>query len=850
MGLCVYGCMSNFLRMRHFSQKNVLQIVKMLRTISYIRIRFYFVHFAYYMGYIDMVLTDAARKHFASIQFRVRKAMAESRSSVPFAYEDEPFFLAYHAISEVWKKRRPQRAIAESLKISRNTVKKWDGLFATYGAVGLLSEVPHVEVDPALERLVLLAKASRPHERANYTLRLADALEIKGASLDLIRQIQRSHGYGHRMDERDLQYWTELQHILESVSRQRAKRATPFHDSRNRAGSFFNFHRDHLQHRIELFKALSQLEKNRQIRSVLQEFGMAPNRFYVLKNRYLAFGVWGLADLIQKGQVGEKISPQLELQIIEERLMDPSLSTAKMIKRLNLKCSRANVQKIYTRWKLSRFKRPIAIRGVISSAVPSRIEKKRTAVEASAKARFPDLIETSGLKVNRAFRQFIKCLTHRKVIISNPGPIIIAPFLDQLGVVEAWHTYGPRSLRSLEITNNVIVNVMRIIAGFPTIHDYTMNADRSVAVASGLTLNPKKTRFYDSLDELRFSHLQHLRNDVSCRAREIGIIEGKEIAVDYHCDPSDSRFPEDKSLSKAPDKNGDMTYAHRPQILWDSMTNTIINIAYCEGKSRAPTALYRFCQENLFKIIDPDVIAEIYADSEYTGEKQLIYLTIRSEADITMCLKQNPKIKRWKEQTIQQGKWQDYQETYRIASMDFILPETGKPFRFIVKQNKQTNETRCFGSTHADYSPTKILNSYHIRWPVETGIKDLIENYFLNRPTGTSPEKVESHYYCIMLARLAIDYFRSLLCIPQWRTPEDWDCVLSTIRTSIFSNQNCELSLHESGDLLITYLDGDSHGIKKRLAKLLNNRKNAGLNRVSWWGNRGVQIQIKDQYAF
>jgi len=49
------------------------------------------------------------------------------------------------------------------------------------------------------------------------------------------------------------------------------------------------------------------------------------------------------------------------------------------------------------------------------------------------------------------------------------------------------------------------------------------------------------------------------------------------------------------------------------------MTNTIINIAYCEGRSRAPSALYRFCEENLFKIIVPDVIAEIYADSEYTG---------------------------------------------------------------------------------------------------------------------------------------------------------------------------------------------------------------------------------------
>jgi hypothetical protein len=164
------------------------------------------------------------------------------------------------------------------------------------------------------------------------------------------------------------------------------------------------------------------------------------------------------------------------------------------------------------------------------------------------------------------------------------------------------------------------------------------------------------------------------------------------------------------------------------------MTNTIINIAYCEGKSRAPSALYRFCERNLFKIIDPDVIKEIYADSEYTGENQLVYLTVRSESDITMCLKQNPKIKRWKEETIQR--------------------------------------------------------------------------------------------------------------------PEDWECVLSTIRTSIFSNQNCELSLDDSGDLLITYLDGDRQGIKKRLAELLTKRKEAGLNRVSWWGNRGVQIQIKDQYAF
>jgi hypothetical protein len=59
---------------------------------------------------------------------------------------------------------------------------------------------------------------------------------------------------------------------------------------------------------------------------------------------------------------------------------------------------------------------------------------------------------------------------------------------------------------------------------------------------------------------------------------------------------------------------------------------------------------------------------------------------------------------------------------------------------------------------------------------------------------------------------------------------------------------DCELTLDDSGDLLLTYLDGDRHGIKKKLAKVFKQRKDAGLNQVSWWGNRGLHIEIKNQY--
>jgi hypothetical protein len=149
-----------------------------------------------------------------------------------------------------------------------------------------------------------------------------------------------------------------------------------------------------------------------------------------------------------------------------------------------------------------------------------------------------------------------------------------------------------------------------------------------------------------------------------------------------------------------------------------------------------------------------------------------------------------------------------------------------------------------------DLSAKKILDRYHIRWTIENGIKDLVENYYLDKPTGDSPEKVEVHYYCVMAARLLIDYFCCVFKEPRWIKAEGWESVLSTIRTSIFSNQNCELSLDESGDLLLTYLDGDPTGIKMHLKMMLEKRSESGLNKVSWWGGRGIKIQIEDRFQF
>lgn len=256
-----------------------------------------------------MVFTDTTYKYFANMPHKIRAAVADSKSDTPFFYQDEPFFEAYEALYKLWVKRISQKEVAQSLNIGRDKLKQWELSFSDYATIGLLPQLPYVKVEPKLEKLVVLIKASRPHESASLALRLAQALEIPGASLELIRQIQRCYGYGQNLDKMDIRYFYMLQHILSSVRYHKKKnKQAPLHDKKRRAETFINFDSDQFQHKVELFKTLSQCPKKRQVRSELRRFGVHPNRFYLLKQRYLQYGVWGLVDLVRctEYQTGRK----------------------------------------------------------------------------------------------------------------------------------------------------------------------------------------------------------------------------------------------------------------------------------------------------------------------------------------------------------------------------------------------------------------------------------------------------------------------------------------------------------------------------------------------------------------
>ena len=91
-----------------------------LRTVSNIQIKDKLSNFAYCIGGTDnVVFTDVTWKYFSVIQYRIRRAVAQAQSPVPFVYEGEAFFTSYNALYDVWVKRKSQRQVAESLTVAQ-----------------------------------------------------------------------------------------------------------------------------------------------------------------------------------------------------------------------------------------------------------------------------------------------------------------------------------------------------------------------------------------------------------------------------------------------------------------------------------------------------------------------------------------------------------------------------------------------------------------------------------------------------------------------------------------------------------------------------------------------------------
>jgi hypothetical protein len=457
-------------------------------------------------------------------------------------------------------------------------------------------------------------------------------------------------------------------------------------------------------------------------------------------------------------------------------------------------------------------------------------------------------------RINRHFEEVCHKMKSRAFHVCDPGPLLLAPFVNDLGVAQAFETYGPARLRGREITNIALLNVFRILAGYRRINHLSDNRDRAAALASGVGMYGSTSRYYENTIEFKFEQIHKLRCDLVARAKELDIIEGLEIGFDFHFKEFYGKHGEEKQIGKGPDKAGDLVPGFRPHIAWDLAANVIITMAYFQGSARAPRILQRFCEQNIFPILAPEAVREIYMDSEYTSEGDFHYLKEArcKNGGLFICLKKNKQVLNFIQPALDAREgWKPYENADESKSIRVKLPKTGLGLTIVILRDITTGDNiRCFGATDERLDSSEILRKYRYRWLIENGIKDLVASYFVDEVYGLDPEKIEFEFYCVMVARLAYEYFLKELGAKYYKTVDGDRYTLQRMRNLLFEKRNCTIEQDTTGDFILTFLDSHNEpDLSRRIVEMYDELSKKGGNKVLWWNQRGIIPRFHNQYA-
>ena len=586
------------------------------------------------------------------------------------------------------------------------------------------------------------------------------------------------------------------------------------------------------------------------IKEVCFRYGISLPTYYRLKEDYNFYGLWAIFPAASPGK--QSISPELKTAILLERLQHPKWSPKTIIKKLDLKISRFAVHRLIKHWGLEDKNRdPVAL--------DEYLLKKPLAVNEDfkpLKSAFHRLAEETLLRtrrINRHFELICNKMKSRAFHICDPGPFLLAPFVNDLGVVQAFETHGPLKLRGKEISNLVLLNVFRIIAGYRRISHLSNNRDHSVALASGIGMYGSTSKYYEDTIDFEFAEIQKLRCDLVARAKELGLIEGLQIGFDFHFKQFYGAYSAEKQIGKGPDKAGNMVPGFRPHIAWDLANNVIINMAYFQGSTRAPRIVKQFCEQNIFPILDPLAVKELYIDSEYTKENDfLFYKEIAfKNGDIYICLRKNKQILKLITPALNSNDgWEIYDQNDELKSIQVKLPNTGLAMKIVILREKESSKkVRCFGTTRVNLPSKDILRKYRFRWLIGNGIKDLVSSYFLDEIFGLDPIKVELEFYCVMVARLAYEYFLKELGGEYYNDVNGNKISLNKMRHLLFDKRVCTIEQDHQKNLVLTILDWQKKGtIENEVSNMLLSLKEKEKNKVLWWNNRSVLLYAKNQY--
>ncbi|GAJ05259.1 unnamed protein product, partial [marine sediment metagenome] len=122
-------------------------------------------------------------------------------------------------------------------------------------------------------------------------------------------------------------------------------------------------------------------------------------------------------------------------------------------------------------------------------------------------------------------------------------------------------------------------------------------------------------------------------------------------------------------------------------------------------------------------------------------------------------------------------------------------------------------------------------------------------SYFVDEIFGKDPEKIEFELYCVMVARIAYEYFLKELGGSFLNKQDGNKYTLNSMRNLLFEKRNCTIEQNVDGDILLTILDSEMSGVTDAASTMLMRMKEEGKNKVLWWNNRSLILRARNQYA-
>ena len=236
-------------------------------------------------------------------------------------------------------------------------------------------------------------------------------------------------------------------------------------------------------------------------------------------------------------------------------------------------------------------------------------------------------------------------------------------------------------------------------------------------------------------------------------------------------------------------------------------------------------------------------------------QKKKIFLFYKEIAfrngDIYICLRKNKQILKLITPALNSNDgWEVYDQDDELKSVQVKLPNTGLAMKIVILREKESSKkVRCFGTTRVNLPSKDILRKYRFRWLIENGIKDLVSSYFLDEIFGLDPIKVELEFYCVMVARLAYEYFLKELGGEHYNDVNGNKISLQKMRHLLFDKRVCTIEQDHEENLVLTILDWQKKGtIENEVSNMLLSLKEKEKNKVLWWNNRSVLLYAKNQY--